>query len=605
MLANLPAGETAVAKIHRNTSMETVISAPVGVADGIVAGQAGVGSGGVAGLDDAVPSGAVALSTAHCVGIYTRGQQLVLCSSVETHEYVQLVDVGRLPAYEGSIEVRGLLALIRRAHKGIGYMDVYGIAAGLEHGVRGQWHFHEGFNCDGGMQRIEDTNTLFPLLYQGFGWGYYTHRSRIRAVDPWTTTMYQSNRQGVALIHEVFSLDSGEYWSQIAQSVASHRDKCGGWLPPTFRGRAAIFHHSRIMYPQPTGYYSRSFQFMACGIVGKYIPTVVRHRLNLPPLSMGGACMLGWATFPSIHPPCTALSHCAFHALEPRLNLTSPVAIHCAYSTPQTSALVLTERYPLETFAAYNGSREVQMMAYLSQAGSSLQLLAVLTGLPPLTNGSWTIYTGFRCSTNIRPDKRGRPYPFDVGLPYAGSRAGLWQDTTRWSADAQGNAIVKWSTGLISLDEVAGRQLIVSLADGSRAACGPIQITTSPVAWLAGGEGQVRGLVVAVQAFAGVIVRGTLFGLDPSAVPPSWHIGDVGSLTGADVCKLEGSPLVVQLKPLAVSADVERSNSMIIFCTSTLKPLLRAARPGCGAAHSASDRTAALVEVCFVSAAAS
>ena len=216
---------------------------------------------------------------------------------------------------------------------------------------------------------------------------------------------------------------------------------------------------------------------------------------------------------------------------------------------------MLTERYPLEKFAAYNGSREVQMMAYLSQAGSSLQLLAVLTGLPPLTNGSWTIYTGFRCSTNIRPDKRGRPYPFDVGLPYAGSRAGLWQDTTRWSADAQGNAIVKWSTGLISLDEVAGRQLIVSLADGSRAACGPIQITTSPVAWLAGGEGQVRGLVVAVQAFAGVIVRGTLFGLDPSAVPPSWHIGDVGSLTGADVCKLEGSPLVVQLKPLAVSAD--------------------------------------------------
>ena len=319
MLANLPAGETAVAKIHKNSDLCTV-----GVADGIVTGHAGVGSDGVARLDDVVPLGAGALSTAHWVGIYTRaGQQLVLCSSVETHEYVQLVDVGRLPAYEGSIEVRGLLALIRRAHKGIGYMDVYGIAAGLEHGVRGQWQFHEGFNFNGGMQRIEDTNTLFPLLYQGFGWGYYTHRSRIRAVDPWTTTMYQSNRQGVALIHEVFSLDSGEYWSQIAQSVASHRDKCGGWLPPTFRGRAAIFHHSRIMYPQPTGYYSRSFQFMACGIVGKYIPTVVRHRLKASRRSAwaGHVCWVGPLSPPStpLVPPChTARSTHLNHALISR-----------------------------------------------------------------------------------------------------------------------------------------------------------------------------------------------------------------------------------------------------------------------------------------------
>ena len=270
----------------------------------------------------------------------------------------------------------------------------------------------------------------------------------------------------------------------------------------------------------------------------------------------------------------------------------------------QTSALVLTEQYPRQQLAAHNGSLEPHAIVHLSQLQGRLQLVAVLTGLPPRTNGSWAVYTGFRCAGHGRPDKRGRPYPLDVGVPFA--RDDIWRDAT-WSTDGRGNALVEWGTRALSLNEVpraesrcvhragstphhvhvhgqaptcrasrrsappvpqvAGRTLVVALADGSRVACGPIQTTTSPVAWLSPADGSPRelgsiapfsgsigGLLVASQAFAGVIMRGTLVGLEPAAAPPRWRIGPRQSLGGR--CTLEGNlPVVTQTTQLDIGVD--------------------------------------------------
>ena len=70
--------------------------------------------------------------------------------------FTQIALAGRFPAYEGALEVRGLLAATRSSTE----LAVAAIATGLEADEEGLWHFHRGFNCDGGSRRTRNARGL-------------------------------------------------------------------------------------------------------------------------------------------------------------------------------------------------------------------------------------------------------------------------------------------------------------------------------------------------------------------------------------------------------------------------------------------------------------
>ena len=183
-----------------------------------------------------------------------------------------------------------------------------------------------------------------------------------------------------------------------------------------------------------------------------------------------------------------------------------------------SSAYVITERHP-----SYDGSMDVALTASLTEHEGSLRMHAVVTGVKPNANGTWRIHEGFSCRARV--DLPGHVYPFDVGLPFTpfGSAVAI---SSAWQSDAHGNAFVSWevSSPHANLKELQGRTLIVSLANGTPAACGQIE----PAPWLTGvlvavdGEGEPRGVIMAAQAAGGSLVRGVVIGLPASSEGRWW-----------------------------------------------------------------------------------
>ena len=434
----------------------------------IVSGQVVADPAGVVALDvdldveldelDEHASAFLSVSEVNQSGLMRSGAAMIGCAAFAWQTHMLVASVGRRPQYQGQLEVRGLMTLVRfsDASSGAPMVRVAGLVTGLERGIDGMWHIHEGFACGGdGPLRLYDVQSIRPALYMGTGWGYWTSRSLVRGLDPWTRAMYRSDAHGVARVDVTYTLDSPDAWTPLARRLASDGvdggSECGATLPPVFLGRQVVFHMEAGIQA-------------ACGTLGGSLPGI-------------------------------------------------------------SDATVLTERYP-----AYDGLRLVQMTARLSASRSSdwtaanaqpgggldgwrLRVEGVITGLEPNASGTWRVHAGYDCLRQV--DKRGQQYPFDVGLPYPGNAAPstelLWAGA-EWHSDADGNAWVDWQPGpALTLREVLGRVLLVSLADGSRAACG--HITPSSALTAVVQTPSMRGLVLVAQASSGLLVHGTLIGV--------------------------------------------------------------------------------------------
>lgn len=157
---------------------------------------------------------------------------LLKCALCSVHRHAQLALIGRKPAYEGRLEVRGLLVLTRfvEASDGSSRARMAATMTGLEADVSGMWHIHEGHSCNGGARRSYDVQAA-PAFYPGTGWGYFTSRSPVRGYDRWTTASYRSDRNGVAHVDEIYVLDSPDSWTPLGSpppTLDAHR----GMDPP-------------------------------------------------------------------------------------------------------------------------------------------------------------------------------------------------------------------------------------------------------------------------------------------------------------------------------------------------------------------------------------
>ena len=149
------------------------------------------------------------------------------CEPTATANFMRIALVGRFPAYEGALEVRGLIAATRSSAA----LTVTGLVIGLPPNGQGDWHVHSGFNCDGGARRVEDA----PAVFLGVQWGYWLGVARSRGLEPWTTTRWRSDGAGVGFIQENFRLERPDEFAPLARAT-------GARVLPSFEGRAVVMH---------------------------------------------------------------------------------------------------------------------------------------------------------------------------------------------------------------------------------------------------------------------------------------------------------------------------------------------------------------------------
>lgn len=125
---------------------------------------------GVANIDLKVPIMLTPSNHYTLLQIRTLDGDLVACAAVEPANNdpggarTQLAIVGDIPAYQGHIDVRGLVRLTRqRTASGSEQIHIAGVITGLEPSASGMWHIHQGFNCEGADVRTNDVCHAHPL----------------------------------------------------------------------------------------------------------------------------------------------------------------------------------------------------------------------------------------------------------------------------------------------------------------------------------------------------------------------------------------------------------------------------------------------------------
>ena len=186
------------------------------------------------------------------------------------------------------------------------------------------------------------------------------------------------------------------------------------------------------------------------------------------------------------------------------------------FSDDEPSAVVTMGFYP-GWVAGIGGTIAMQAQ------GSDLHIYGLLTGLEPSVTGGWHIHAGFTCDDS---DSVGDHYCEDGTCA-----VDPWTPIT-YTSDASGVAEISLTIPGFSLNgemPVLGRALVVhasAAAGKGRRGCGLIVPALGKMAMMSsypGATNSVKGLLSVATSDAGVMITGTLAGLEAN-VEAGWHV---------------------------------------------------------------------------------
>ena len=424
-----------------------------------------------------------------------------------------VVFLGAYPGYAGNLSVTGTLKVSSTA----GGIALEGIVAGLEPSATGGMHVHAGFTCD-------DAESVGGHYYDGL------------AADPWgANTTYDSDGAGVAfpsMAVAAFSL-SGPTRPVDGRAVVVHaadgtRVACG-LLTPTSGEFAEL------------GAYPGSSNGTASGLVlVEDSPTGVALRGTLAGLApgTGGFHVHGGYTcddaagvfghyYEGADDPWAATtatadaSGAATVALDVAgysLRGVMPVAYralvaHDSEGTRVGCGVVGTAPLAVATLGAYPGYAGRFAIAGTILATDGLALAGALAGLEASVTAGVHVHSGYSCDDADA-----------VGGHYYGDNADdPFLDTT-YDSDANGAAALDLEVATVSLQStnpVAGRAVVVHLANGTRAGCGLLEPSVGAALELGAypdyaGAAPYGALVVS-DTSSGLNIKGTVASLETNA----------------------------------------------------------------------------------------
>ena len=195
--------------------------------------------------------------------------------------------------------------------------------------------------------------------------------------------------------------------------------------------------------------------------------------------------------------------------------------VGCGIITPSTAEVVLVGGYP-----GVDGGTSVNGLLTVEEAGSSIRIGGILTGLGAGATAGWHIHTGYSCDSSD-----------GVFGHYYTSGSDPWLSTT-YTSDSSGVAPIETTMSGFSLhtqdvQPVFGRTVVVHGSDGSRTGCGVIggafgvsSALVTATRYPTYSEGFFSGAALVgslVETSGQLTLHAVLTGVEPNAVA-GWHI---------------------------------------------------------------------------------
>lgn len=478
-------------------------------------------------MDDFYLTGEQYLASAYrTMVIHLSGGTRVLCAVIGQPQRA-VANVGRYPGYTGALEVNGTVSFETTDS---GDLAITGTLSGLSASTTGGIHVHVGFTC-------EDQDAIY---------GHYFGDASI--VDPWASTTYTSQSQGVASFAYVVSNVTLSRESPIAGRAFVVHDgdgtRIGCGIVASTSGEVV----NLGLYPSYTGptYFINGTLLIEQTYKNL---TITGTLVGLEASTSGGAHVhSGWScddadavqghyfqegtTDPwdtlwysdSNGAASLALSIPGYSlnkAADALLSSYRTFVIHLSGGTRAACGVIGspgTAVASLSSYPGYSGELAANGTVVVADDDQGIVVYGTLIGLEPNVEGGVHIHTGFSCESAD-----------DVGGHYYDSSAWSsdpWLDTT-YCSDQDGNAQIKFSVEGFSLSgmyPVAGRAFVVHSSSGTRIGCGLLQSSTGEVASIStypdsSSDTNPLGTVVVSpsQEGIGVHIMGSIAGLAPFA----------------------------------------------------------------------------------------